>query len=61
MNLYWYLNIIRVHAYLTIALFNTGKEITYTIDGFYPDGTYLLTVDGKDVLVVWQAVDGENE
>lgn len=24
-----------------------------------PHGTYLLTVDGKDVLVVWQAVDGE--
>ena len=32
---------------------------TYIADGLYPDGTYLLTVDGKDVLVVWQAVDGE--
>lgn len=29
--------------------------------GLYPDGTYLLNVDGKDVLVVWQTVDGENE
>lgn len=34
-------------------------EGTYLVDGLYPDGTYLLTVDGKDVLVVWQAVDGE--
>ena len=34
-------------------------EGTYTTDGLYPDGTYLLTVDGNDVLVVWQAVDGE--
>lgn len=41
------------------TVFNTGKEITYTIDGLYPDGTYLLTVDGKDVLAVWQAVDDE--
>lgn len=37
----------------------TTDEGTYTADGLYPDGTYLLTVDGKDVLVVWQAVDGE--
>lgn len=37
----------------------TTDEGTYTTDGLYPDGTYLLTVDGKDVLVVWQAVDGE--
>ena len=36
------------------------EEGTYLADGLYPDGTYLLTVDGKDVLVVWQAVDGEN-
>lgn len=42
------------------TVFNTGKEMTYTIDGLYPDGTYMLTVDGKDVLVVWQAVDGDN-
>lgn len=34
-------------------------EGTYIANGIYPDGTYLLTVDGKDVLVVWQAVDGE--
>lgn len=41
------------------TVFNTGKEMTYTIDSLYSNGTYLLTVDGKDVLVVWQAVDGE--
>lgn len=38
--------------------FTTDKG-TYIASGLYPDGTYLLTVDGKDVLVVWQAVDGE--
>lgn len=37
----------------------TTDEGTYIADGLYPDGTYLLTVDGDDVLVVWQAVDGE--
>nr|DAH17042.1 MAG TPA: hypothetical protein [Caudoviricetes sp.] len=37
----------------------TTDEGTYIADGLYPDGTYLLTVDGKDVVVVWQAVDGE--
>ena len=42
----------------TQTVFTTG-EGTYLADGLYPDGTYLLTVDGKDVLVVWQAVDDE--
>lgn len=42
----------------TQTVFTTDKG-TYIADGLYPDGTYLLTVDGKDVLVVWQAVDGE--
>lgn len=42
----------------TQTVFTTDKD-TYFVDGLYPDGTYLLTVDGKDVLVVWQAVDGE--
>ena len=37
----------------------TTDEGTYLADGLYPDGTYLLTVDGEDVLVVWQAVDGK--
>ena len=37
----------------------TTDEGTYIADGRYLDGTYLLTVDGKDVLVVWQAVEGE--
>lgn len=42
----------------TQTVFTTDKS-TYIANGLYPDGTYLLTVDGKDVLVVWQAVDGE--
>lgn len=41
----------------TQTVFTTDKG-TYTVDGLYPDGTYMLTVDGNDVLVVWQAVDG---
>lgn len=41
----------------TQTVFTTDKG-TYFADGLYPDGTYLLTVDGKDVLVVWQAVEG---
>lgn len=44
----------------TQTVFTTDKG-TYLADGLYPDGTYLLTVDGKDVLVVWQAVDDEVE
>lgn len=44
----------------TQTVFTTDRG-TYTADGLYPDGTYLLNVDGKNVLVVWQAVDGENE
>ena len=43
----------------TQTVFTTDKD-TYLADGLYPDGTYLLTVDGKDVLVVWQAIDGDN-
>lgn len=42
----------------TQTVFTTDRG-TYIADGLYPDGTYLLTVDGKDVLVVWQAVDGD--
>lgn len=42
----------------TQTIFTTGED-TYTVDGLYPDGTYMLTVDGDDVLVVWQVVDGE--
>nr|DAU22809.1 MAG TPA: hypothetical protein [Caudoviricetes sp.] len=37
----------------------TTDEGTYIANGLYSDGTYLLTVDGKDVLAVWQAVEGE--
>lgn len=42
----------------TQTVFTTDRG-TYTADGLYPDGAYLLTVNDKDVLVVWQAVDGE--
>lgn len=42
----------------TQTVFTTDED-TYIADGLYPDSTYLLTVDGKNVLVVWQAVDGE--
>lgn len=46
-------------AYNQTQTIFTTDEGTYLADGLYPDGTYLLTVDGKNVLVVWQAVDGE--
>lgn len=46
-------------AYSQTQTVFTTDEGTYLADGLYPDGTYLLTVDGNDVLVVWQAVDGE--
>ncbi len=32
----------------------TTDEGTYLVDGLYPDGTYLLTVDGNKVFAVWQ-------
>lgn len=37
----------------TQTVFTTDKG-TYLADGLYPDGTYLLTVDGENVLAVWQ-------
>ena len=43
----------------TQTVFTTDKGM-YIADGLYPDGTYLLTVDGKDVLFVWQVVDCDN-
>ena len=43
----------------TKTVFTTDKGM-YIADGLYPDGTYLLTVNGKDVLFVWQVVDGDN-
>ena len=39
----------------------TADKNTYLVDGFYPDGTYLLNIEGKEVLVVWKAVDSETE
>lgn len=44
----------------TQTVFTTDKG-TYTVDGLYPNGTYMLTVDGDNVLVVWQAVEGIEE
>lgn len=44
----------------TQTVFTTDED-TYITNGLYPEGTYLLTVDGKDVLVVWQAVEGIEE
>lgn len=41
----------------TQTIFTTDKG-AYTANGLYPDGTYMLTVDGDNVLVVWQAVEG---
>ena len=46
-------------AYNQTQTVSTTDESAYLANGLYPDGTYLLTVDGKDVLVVRQAVDGE--
>ena len=40
----------------TQTVFTTDKG-TYLADGLYPNDIYLLTVDDKDVLVVWQAID----
>lgn len=59
-NLTYYLPAEPLAHNQTQTVFTTDKG-TYIANGLYPDGTYLLTVDGKDVLVVWQAVDGENE
>lgn len=39
----------------TQTVFATDKD-TYITDGLYPDGEYLLTVDGNEVLVVWQNI-----
>ena len=37
------------------TVFATDKD-TYIADGLYPDDEYLLTVDGNEVLVVWQNI-----
>lgn len=41
----------------TQTVFATNKD-NIIVDGIYPDGKYMLILDGKDVLVVWQAVNG---
>ena len=48
-------------AYSQTQTVFTTDEGAYLADGHYPDGTYLLTVDDKDVLAVWQAVGSEVE
>ena len=44
----------------TQTIFTANKN-TYLVDGYYPDGTYLLNMDGKEILVVWKAVDGKTD
>lgn len=40
------------------TVFTTDKG-NIIVNGVYPDGVYMLDMDGDTVLVVWQAVDGE--
>lgn len=42
----------------TQTIFATDKD-TYIADGIYPDGKYMLDIDGDTVLVVWQVIEGE--
>ena len=42
----------------TQTVFTTNKG-NIIVNGVYPDGVYMLDMDGDTVLVVWQAVDGE--
>lgn len=42
----------------TQTVFTTDKG-NVIADGIYPDGKYMLDMDGDTVLVVWQAVEGE--
>ncbi len=42
----------------TQTVFTTDKG-NIIVNGIYPDGVYILDMDGDTVLVVWQAVDGE--
>lgn len=42
----------------TQTVFATDKG-NIIVNGVYPDGVYMLDMDGDTVLVVWQAVEGE--
>lgn len=42
----------------TQTVFTTDKG-NIIINGIYPDGRYMLDMDDDTVLVVWQAVEGE--
>lgn len=36
----------------TQTVFTTDEDI-FLVDGLYPEGTYLLTIDGNEILAVW--------
>ena len=40
------------------TVFTTDKG-NIIVNGVYPDGVYMLDMNGDTVLVVWQAVEGE--
>ena len=42
----------------TQTVFTTNKG-NIIVNGVYSDGVYMLDMDGDTVLVVWQAVEGE--
>ena len=42
----------------TQTIFTTNKG-NIIVNGVYPDGVYMLDMDGDTVLVVWKAVEGE--
>lgn len=42
----------------TQTVFATDKG-NIIVNGVYPDGVYMLDMNGDTVLVVWQAVEGE--
>lgn len=42
----------------TQTVFATDKG-NIIVNGVYPDGVYMLDMDGDTVLVVWKAVEGE--
>lgn len=42
----------------TQTVFTTDKG-NIIVNGVYPDGVYMLDMNGDTVLVVWQAVEGE--
>lgn len=39
----------------TQTVFTTNEDI-FLVDGLYPEGTYLLTIDGNEILAVWHNI-----